>query len=989
MRIWLPLLVIALLVGGAWWLLESDEPESTGEDFQPVTELIGSEAAAEVSLSVLSPDGGETESESESREAEDVTERRQGEQPSVDHLPKAYREALSGITGRLVDHEDEPIEGMEVTFLEMNVSRFLSDFNTSFGPPPRLPRLDIGRALTDADGRFRFAGAHAASWHGLGIDLGGERGTLRVVEQTLHPGESYDLGDVKLSPFVTFVGEVVDADGNPVAGARVRATNVPALVFEANVQYLQSDSSLIIAEGGVRNLVRLPREVMKWESKLPFPTTRTDAEGQFRLAGVPIGLITTVVDKPGYSSRIQGPTPSGRSGERSVGTLTLAPGRIARGRVVDVNQKPVKGAQVEVGAACQLGPVAIGVAAKPTDADGRFEVRGLPESGSYLAAARATRSDPWKIVGPIDDEEIVIVLEPRVPFVVFVRDVNEVPIEKAEILLREESPLSELPLAGLHNFGPPPEVAQAAAPGEYHFDRLAAGKYELLVRAPGFAPATEEIRVTEDGAGRDVITLFGGIQVPLQVVDALTQEPVEGAIVQAYGRRRDNVFDRGRTDAEGRATLGPISFVEGVENRIWVEHPAYAGRDVEIGGPGEEIQIPLVRGVDLNGVVHLAGSVPEKSYWLVVTDLNDEGGDHPAREMPRFALTSREDGTFRLTNLPAGSLRWELFVQFLGGDPVAMFQEGFEEPNEVTRGRFELSPDGENYLEIDVSESGLTAPGAVRGTIVVNGDAGVGWRVRGQINSRNQDNEERKIETTADSWGNFVIENVPPGNVYLEIKRPVAPSGRADNSTAWSDWHELMPGETYEPKIEFSQREVSFQVSDATGALVSGANVNVLTNRGRGGSGVRGTTNAQGMVSLEIIGHQAEVTVKKGSDLLEQEIDLSSNRGEPIPLMLSKSIPCEGRFDLDAALLTGEQDQGRDFVYLWVRSTGDGPRLSRSQSVKKDERAFTFAGMKPGRYSIQCWTGGGGMSKPIEFTLPAEGSSNLFFHFEGGGTWGN
>src|SRR5262249_55131713 len=154
--------------------------------------------------------------------------------------------------------------------------------------------------------------------------------TLRFLDCTFTSGEVSDLGDVVLAPFVTFLGKVEDADGKPVAGARVRASLLPAIVFQPGVADV-ARATAILPDRTQRTfgppIIEFPASVRAWESMLPFPTTRTDEAGAFKLAGVPQGLATLVVDADGYTGTTRGPTPTGKKAERDVGTIELARGR--------------------------------------------------------------------------------------------------------------------------------------------------------------------------------------------------------------------------------------------------------------------------------------------------------------------------------------------------------------------------------------------------------------------------------------------------------------------------------------------------------------------------------------------------------------------------------------------------------------------------------------------------------------------------------------
>jgi len=202
-------------------------------------------------------------------------------------MPVSYRKALSGVRGRLVEEDGKPVAGLEVELLELRPSLMLGDFASVFaGTPPKFPDLAVAKAKSGEDGTFTLNGTHGQAPHGLGIDLGGARGTVRVIDRTLASGEVTDLGDLVLGAFVTFRGLICDEDGKPVAGARVRAAALPQIVFQPGVADLGRAAGVMNRGGMGAEVVEFPAALRAWESKLPIPTTKSGDDGTFELKGV-------------------------------------------------------------------------------------------------------------------------------------------------------------------------------------------------------------------------------------------------------------------------------------------------------------------------------------------------------------------------------------------------------------------------------------------------------------------------------------------------------------------------------------------------------------------------------------------------------------------------------------------------------------------------------------------------------------------------------
>src|SRR5262249_27111576 len=148
--------------------------------------------------------------------------------------------------------------------------------------------------------------------------------------------------------------------------------------FETGIADIRSDTAALLYTKEVTVFIEAPAWLRTLLDRLPLPTTQTDAEGKFELAGAPTGIITVLADKPGKFGVVKGGIVTAHRKEQSVGTLTLTAGRTLSGHVV-AGKQPVAGARVYVGAAIEMQGqhLAIGQPASKTDADGRFALSGL------------------------------------------------------------------------------------------------------------------------------------------------------------------------------------------------------------------------------------------------------------------------------------------------------------------------------------------------------------------------------------------------------------------------------------------------------------------------------------------------------------------------------------------------------------------------------------------------------------------------------------
>jgi hypothetical protein len=663
------------------------------------------------------------------------------------------------LIGRLVEQDGAPVPGLEVELLAVTVDEVMSDYEALFGDvEPAAFAATKGTTRSDDEGRFRFEGIDPRGMCMLGVDLGGMRGTFRVVDHMPGRGETVDVGDVVLEPFVTLTGVVEDEDGAPVGGARVRAVvDLPALVFEFGLADLQGDGAFAwqdddrFASGF--GVFRFPAWLTRLIDRFPTPTTTSAEDGSFTLAGVPAGLAHVVVNAQGLMTRVHGPVPTGKTGgTRDVGTITVEFGEELAGRVEEGGGTPVAGAQVLAGRKNTLtDEVCILRPAGTTGADGRFVMAGVP-SDEHLVAVRRPGAVDWTVLDGATPgaADVVIRLDPTHSLTITAHDASGSVVPKPALALHREEGPGEVPI-----LEPPLPLAGRVVytdDGAAFVEGLGAGAYAVLVRADGFAVAKARVDL-RNGDVSEHVTLQRAHDLEVEVTAARDDRPVADATVSAMPADEDTpiAWARARTREDGGATLRGLP-----EGRftVRVSHPAYAATSAEAGVPGRALEVALVKGGTLAGRVHEGGR-PVGEPRMIAINPSDEDV-----MLPRLRVTDL-DGNFTIDGLAPGA--WNLMVmrRISAGKGLerTMMKTGPFGGFMPERMLDVVIADGEEtHVDIDLlGASGEGPSGFVRGRVTLNGAPAV----RCQVHAMADWDWDAAKQSMTDETGAFDLGAVP------------------------------------------------------------------------------------------------------------------------------------------------------------------------------------------------------------------------------------
>jgi len=903
---------------------------------------------------------------------------------AADPMPDAYRKALTSVVGRLVETDGTPVPGFTVTLLEFRFGPIFSSLGEAFDAAAPPPAFEIDESATGDDGRFRLEGALGWALHGLGVNLAGPRATLRILDREFPRGETVDVGDIVLVPNVVFTGRIVDEGGNPIAGARVRGTSVPALVFQAGVEHIRPTSRIIAAEGDKALVIEIPPWALAYEKRLPIPTTLTDAEGRFRLEGLPRGLVTVVADHADFVAIAAPSIPTGDAAEREIDALVLPRGRTLAGRVVDSAERPVAGAEVIGGAVIPLGKVAIAKnAVARSGPDGKFTIEHVPPMGAVSFAARVDAHSAWKVLdSTFDDENAVIVLDDAFTLTVLLRTASGDVVPDADVRVRPRlGDMGSMPLA-IAPYVDPGVRVQKVEKGKLVVEGLRPGDYELLGKAKNRGFVTKSI--SPSAASSEVTLEFpDGREVGVVVFDDVTNAPIEWATVSVVSTSSQmSAIDRGRTGADGRCTLAGVPTTSadlangGV--KLVAEHPAYARQTIELapGDAATEYVFRLVAGGAFAGRVHDGGAVPTKPVMVTLLR-SDEFGSGPESAVPRMTLIDLE-GNFKIGNLEPAQYRYEVMDRIFDSDPLDLIMKSMTsdiDPRNYRSGEVAIVAGQTVEIDIDISMGALGPTGFLRGVVRVNGEPLAGGRV-----GIWKEGLQNGLRASCDERGEFSFGEVPAGELQINVSRRVKAdeSGRmTGNEHVYSLVLPLAPNEDRFLEIDAVAVDMTLIVQDPEGRPVGDCALNVYgKSESTGHRSAWGQTDADGRAKL-VVGGPGTYHASAHKDSVgrvSREVELTPS-GEPIVLELRPGVKVSGNVVFEE----GFAPKKERLAWVYIRRLEGDMQVDQNQTqLDRDGERFEFTNVAPGHYSIMVYSQDG-WAVESPFDVPEGGLSNFTY----------
>ena len=423
------------------------------------------------------------------------------------------------------------------------------------------------------------------------------------------------------------------------------------------------------------------------------------------------------------------------------------PGGALAGLVKDADGRPVDGAIVAV--TRQRGKEELPTMSRPiprttvTDGGGRFQLADvLP--GDYGVTATASAGSPGRLskvkVTSGQTTEVTVTLG-QGGFLLTgeVSDVGGGAIGGAKALVRS--------MGMFLRPGDEPAVFQVVADDNGVFKlRLAAGDYDVTVKAEGYAPVRDRPTISGDHSRR--YRLHPAARLAGRVVDRQSREPVPGANVWLRLDRLESWVDRDATaDDEGRFEFDDLAAGGYV---VLARHQGSIGLaqavSVGVAQAVTDVEVLVQTARSITGTVVGTDGKPRAGVRVIA------GRSDPPYERPQF-VKSGADGSFTVQGLLPAKYRVSAFAEGQGSS----------------------KPETAQVTSRDVVALKLVIDAAlkIRGQVLdASGQPVPEATVTGTVESQDPTRRFALDRTTTDGAGRFELDRLSAGKLTLTARHP-------------------------------------------------------------------------------------------------------------------------------------------------------------------------------------------------------------------------
>lgn len=567
-----------------------------------------------------------------------------------------------------------------------------------------------GAVLTDLEGRFQVQRPEASKTR-----LHIHHRDFLPTSRTLEASHSLEEISIRLLPTAQIRGRLVDDAGYPVAGATI--TGVPVTAISATSQGGRASRA---------KWPRIPRDDVDSRAL-------TDRKGEFLLVGLSPGTTYLLrANKRGYGETQQERATLPPGGSSEPVEMRLSKGRLAFGRILDLDQRPLSNALVSARLSASgntQGKAPLTVTGT-SDAQGRFELTG-PPGGRIDLHAEATGYGSLVVRGleiPAGTAPVnlgSLLLEPGGALAGLVTNPSGQAVPEVSIWVRKSTePHHEF------SFSPPsrPRDGTTDSHGSFEIEGLAVHQpSDLWLEAIGYQPRFLPGVVVEAPSAEE-----RPLEASLLEVQLLPAARATGLVVSRSGDPIEAAKVRLRT-IEGAGPGIPPGSLEQIVHTDSQGHfectrlvPGVVEIDARAEGflPSPVHRQPVGKGAHLEEVLFTLDTGVAVEGWILDPELHAvQGADIRIGEA---SSRSQEDGRFRLVGVAPGPRFLEVGHQDFNTSRQRFEAEAGAQPLEIVlrptvavSGRV-VNPDGLPLaaveLRLESETSNGPGPGALSAT---------------------------------------------------------------------------------------------------------------------------------------------------------------------------------------------------------------------------------------------------------------------------------